>query len=124
MLLSSYRDEKFIMCIEKFHGRTVNSILQELYASMIMSEISRIIMVLTSEELYSGKKEFQFNNALFTIASDEALFVPEDPERALVVFEEVIAEISRVKYYRPKIPKNSAPRVSKTAENSNRRIII
>jgi len=118
---SYYRDEKITMGIEQFHGRTVNSILQELYASMIMSVISRIIMILTSEKKYSGEKEFQLKNTLVTIASDAALLVSKDPERALSVFEEVIAEISRVKYHRPKKPRKFAPRVSKTAENKWRK---
>ena len=116
-----YRDEKITMNIEKFHGKTVNSILQELYASMIMSVISRVILVLTSEKIYSGEKEFQFKNSLVTIASDAALLVSEDPEKALSIFEEVITEISRVKYHRPKKPRSFAPRVSKTPENKWRK---
>ncbi len=114
---SYYRDEKVIMEIERFHSKTVTGILQELYASMIMSVISRTIMVLSSEKMYSGEHEFQFKNAIVTLASEAAILAPDDPEKAVFIFEEIITEISRVKYYRPKTPRPSNPRVCKTPVN-------
>lgn len=114
---SYYRDEKVIMEVERFHAKTVNGILQELYASMIMSTISRTIMILSSEKMYSGEHEFQFKNAIVTLASEAAILAPDDPEKAVVIFEEIIAEISRVKYYRPKTPRASNPRVCKRPPN-------
>ena len=114
---SYYRDEKIIMEVERFHSKTVNGILQELYASMIMSTISRTIMVLSAEMIYSGEHEFQFKNAIVTLASEAAILAPDDPEKAVLIFDEIITEISRVKYYRPKTPRVTNPRVCKRPLN-------
>jgi hypothetical protein len=108
-----YRDEKITLEIETFHSKTVNGILQELYAVMIMSVISRTLMMITSEELYAGKIEFQFKNSIMAVASDAAVFVAKDPEKTLTVFHEILIEISRVKYYRPKKPRPHQPRITK-----------
>lgn len=108
-----YRDEKITLEIETFHSKTINGVLQELYAAMIMSVISRTLMILTSEQLYAGKTEFQFKNAIMAVASDAAAFVAKDPEKMIVVFQEILIEISRVKYYRPKKLRPPQPRVTK-----------
>jgi hypothetical protein len=112
-----YRDEKVILDIEKFHSETANGILQELYAVMIMSVITRTTMALSAQWFYSGKQELQFKNAILTLASDAAFLVADDPEKAAVIFKEIIAEISRVKYYRPKNQRASQPRVNKQPVN-------
>lgn len=103
--------------IEKFHSKTVNGILQELYAVMIMSVISRTLMVVGSQLFFSGKQELQFKNAILTLASDAAFLVADDPQKAVVIFKEILAEISRVKYYRPKHQRASQPRVNKQPVN-------
>lgn len=112
-----YRDEKLTLEIEKFHSRTVNGILQELYASMIMSVISRTLMILSSQIFLSGEQETQFKNAIITLASDAAFFVSDDPQKSLKIFTEILKEIARVKYYRPKEPRKSQPRVNKSPLN-------
>lgn len=112
-----YRDEKVIMGIEKFHSRNVNGILQEFYAAMIMSVISRCLMTVTCLHFLSDRQEVQFKNALITLASEAAFLVPEDPAQALVIFKELLSEIARVKYYRPPQPRPSQPRVNKSPSN-------
>jgi len=114
---SYYRDEKVTLEIEKFHSKTVNGILQELYAVMIMSVISRTLMAMGSQSVFSGKKELQFKNAILTLASDAAFLVADDPQKATVIFKEILAAISRVKYYRPKHQRASQPRVNKQPVN-------
>ncbi len=37
---------------------------------------------------------------------------PNDPEVAVRIFEEILEEMARVKYYKPKDPRESQPRVS------------
>jgi len=103
--------------IEKFHSKTANGILQELYAVMIMSVISRTLMAVSSQLFFSGKQELQFKNAILTLASDAAFLVADDPQKAAVIFKEILAEISRVKYYRPKHQRASQPRVNKQPVN-------
>ena len=112
-----YRDEKETMKIEKFHSKTVNGILQELYAAAIMSVISRCLMMITSHHFLSGVQEVQFKNTVITLASEAAFLVPEDPGQALVIFRELLTEIARVKYYRPYQPRPSQPHVNKSPLN-------
>lgn len=109
---SHYRDEKVGLAIEKFHGKTPNSIRQEILAAAIMAVIARTLMVISSPAA-----EPQFKHALITLASEAAVLAPDDPERALLIFSEVLDEIARVKYYRPKSPRPSQPRVSKSPPN-------
>lgn len=112
-----YRDEKVYLEVEKFHSKNCNGILQELFAAMIMSVIARILMVLSSTRADSKGPEPQFKNAVMTIAADAVVLTPEKPEKAARIFREILDEIRRVKYYRPKIPRPSKPRVTKRAKN-------
>ncbi len=113
---SYYRDEKIVLEIEKFHGKSYNSVLQELFAAMIMSVISRTLMVL-SQILAGDPREPQFKNSIMTLAADAAVLAAEDPVRAVTVFQEILEEIRRVIYYRPKTPRPSQPRVTKRSNN-------
>jgi len=113
-----YRNEKIVLEVEKFHGKTPNSIRQELFAIMIMSVISRTIMVLSvSESQQQMKGEPQFKNAMMTLAHDAAVLTPSDPEKAIKIFEEIIKQIARVKYYPPKKKRISQPRLTKRKIN-------
>jgi Transposase DDE domain len=114
---SYYRDEKVVLEIEKFHGKSPNSIRQELYAVTIMSVIARTLMVVTSQVCGPSITEFQFKNAIMTFAAEAAILAPDDPEKAVEIFSEILAAISRVKYYRPKSPRASRPRVTKRPPN-------
>lgn len=109
-----YRDEKVTLEIEKFHGRTCNSIRQELLAAVIMSVISRTLMALSEQkpEIHLGG-EPQFKNAIMTLASEAAVLAPENPEHSLEIFVEILEEIHRVRYYSPKKPRPSQIRVTK-----------
>jgi hypothetical protein len=112
-----YRNEKVVLEIEKFHGKTPNSIRQELFAVVIMSVIARTLMVLTSRVHGQKTAEFQFKNAIMTLAAEAAILVPNDPERAAEAFSEILEAIARVKYYRPKTPRPTQPRVTKRPPN-------
>lgn len=112
-----YRDEKVVLEVEQFHGYSVNSIKQELLAAAIMTVISRTMMGLASDPTAAGAMEPQFKNAILTLASEAAVLAPEDPEAAAIIFNDILQAISRVKYYRPKNPRPSAPRVTKRAIN-------
>jgi len=112
-----YRDEKVYLEVEKFHCKNCNGIRQELFAAMIMSVIARILMVLSSTKEDSQGTEPQFKNAVMTIAAEAVVLTPEKPEKAAEIFREVLDEIRRVKYYRPKTPRPSKLRVTKKAKN-------
>lgn len=112
-----YRTEKVVLEIEKFHGKTPNSIRQELFAVVIMSVIARTLMVITSSAHGSRDEEYQFKNAIMTLAAEAAVLVPDDPQRAVTIFSEVLKAISRVKYYRSKATRPTQPRVTKRPPN-------
>ena len=112
-----YRDEKGTLEVETFHSRTVNGILQELYAVMMMSIITRTLMALPDDMLGPPQQESQFKNAIMTLAAEAAVVVPDQPDKAIVIFKEIILEIARVKYYRPKTPRPSQPRYTRRTPN-------
>ncbi len=112
-----YRTEKVTLEIEKFHGRTSNSIRQELFAVVIMSVIARTLMVLTAQILGETDAEYQFKNCIMTLANEAAILVPDDPQRAVEIFTEILHAIARVKYYRAKNPRPTQPRVTKRPPN-------
>jgi len=86
-----YRDEKVVMNIEQFHSKSKNGILQELYSAMIMSVISRTMMMLSSVHILSGEQETQFKNALITMSLNAAFLVPDNPEKAVDIFKSVLS---------------------------------
>ncbi len=112
-----YRDEKVTLEIERFHSRTPNGIRQELFAAPIMTVISRTLMMLAAQYLLDTHQECQFTHAILTLSSEAAVLVPEDPEQAIVIFHEVLQELARVKYYPPKTPRPSQPRINKHPTN-------
>ncbi|MEJ5366665.1 MAG: IS4 family transposase [Desulfosoma sp.] len=112
-----YRSEKVVLEIEKFHGKTPNSIRQELFAVVIMSVIARTLMVITSRIEGPKGAEFQFKNAIMTLAAEASVLVPEDPNKAVEIFTEILYAISRVRYYRPKSARSPQPRVTKRPPN-------
>jgi hypothetical protein len=67
--------------VEKFHGRTCNSVYQEIYAATIMIVITRTLMVIASE---TNSSDYQLNNAIMTLASEVAVLAPDDPQRLLI----------------------------------------
>lgn len=116
-----YRDEKTSFDIECFHSKTVNGIQQELFAILVVCVISRAITALSvpSETLETERCTVapQLKNAVRSFAREAAILVAFDPEKTWAIFQELLNDIRRVKYYRPKITKPSKPRVNKGAPN-------
>lgn len=134
---SYYRDEKTFLEVDTFHSRTSNGIRQELFAALIMSVIARTLMVValqpqdqTTPSQKNGQPQLQspndstpmatatlpepqFKNAVMTLAAEAAILAPDNPRGAIKIFKEVLEEIRRVKYYRPKVPRRPKPRVAK-----------
>lgn len=112
-----YRDEKTSMEIETFHSQTENGIRQELFAILIMAVITRLLMRLTTDPEQPSRAEPQFKHALISLAQEAAVLTPKDPVVALSIFRELLDEMARVLYYRPKAPRPSQPRVCKRPLN-------
>ena len=112
-----YRNEKVDLDIESFHSKTEHGIRQELFAVMIMSLIARILMAFELRPCPKHKSIPQFKNAVMALATDAALLAPEHPEQAIIIFQELLKEISRVRYYPPKKKRPTYPRVNKGSIN-------
>jgi hypothetical protein len=112
-----YRDEKTSLDIQIFHSQTENGIRQELFAILIMAVIARLLMRLTTAPDHPSRAEPQFKHAIITLANEAYLLTPQCPELALMIFSELLNEITRVRYYRPKAPRPSPPRVAKKPIN-------
>lgn len=113
-----YRDEKETFHIETFHSMSANGIRQELFASVTMAVITQMLTTLAADECnVPTDARPQFKNALITIAHEAAVLIPNDPVIALRLFKDILKSIARVKYYRPKKHRSSAPRVCKHPPN-------
>lgn len=112
-----YRHEKDVVEVETFHGRTANSIRQEIFSGAIMTVMARTMSVIAEQTYESGQKECQLKNALIALADDMAIFASKDPEKAITIFEQLLKEMARVKDYRPKKPRASMPRITKRPAN-------
>jgi hypothetical protein len=112
-----YRDEKVTMGGETFHSKSINGVLQELHAVVIMTLISRAMIQLSLNSSKKNDFEPQFKNAIITTAKEAAIFSADNPQRAIKVFRELLCDIDRIKYYRPKVKRKSQPRVSKQTIN-------
>lgn len=112
-----YREEKVVQDIERFHSRTTRGVRQELFAVMVLTVVSRTMGVLseTMHELPAGR--VQRKHAALALAREAALLAPSNPRKALALFEELLIEMARVKYYAPKRPRPPAPRISKAPRN-------
>jgi len=116
-----YRDEKTLQHIEQFHSRTSDGIRQELFAILIGCVIARTLTALAvpSESIETAQSLVrpQLKNALRCFARDAALLMPAHPGHALVILQALLHAIRQVKYYKPKSPRPSRPRVNKHPVN-------
>ncbi|MFZ2445798.1 MAG: hypothetical protein WAW37_05535 [Syntrophobacteraceae bacterium] len=94
-----------------------NLFLDSPFAALIMTVIARTLMVLASDRLSSDAGECQFKNAIMVLAAEAAVLVPDNAEKAAAIFSEILDGIASLKYYRPKKPRPSQPRVTKRAHN-------
>lgn len=112
-----YRDEKIVLDVESFHSRTKEGILQELFAAMTMTVISRVMAAFCESIHNLPPKQVQTKNAIIALAHEAALLVPDHPEKALDIFLDLIKQMRRVKYHRPKKPRSPQPRITKKNRN-------
>jgi len=82
-----------------------------------MSSTQSSLMALETEQEPSRRHTPQFKNVIWVLAIDAAILTAKKPEVALFIYKELLSEIARVKYYPPKKPRKSYPRVSRKPVN-------
>lgn len=99
--------------------KTPNGIRKELFAIMVMSLITRILMSISEEDGTSKPQEYkpQFKSSIMTLSSEMAVFVSENSVKAIEIFREMICEIRRVIFYQSKKYRPSQPRICKRPFN-------
>lgn len=107
-----YRDEKCSMDLNHFHSKSSNGIKQELFASLIMMTIARILM---HTQTMDTQRPPKFKHAIYALAKEAYLLVADKPMVAGRLFKELIEEIGRMVYYRPRRKRKPYPRLSKKA---------
>lgn len=113
-----FRNEKCTFEIEKFHTRSINGIKQEFFAVATVTVIARILTHIEFIEKHNHKSSMpQFKNAVICFAMYAAVLVPDEPLQALKVFDLLLENIKRVRYYKHKTKRKGFPRVSKKAPN-------
>lgn len=73
--------------------------------------------MLTSQANAEKEAEFQFKNAIMTLAAEAAILVTDDPQKTVKISTGILNAISRVRCYRPKSRCPSQPRVTKRPPN-------
>lgn len=114
---TQYRDEKREMHIERFHGKTPNSVMQELYAIVIVAVMARLLSVLIDQTAPSGRATCQLKNACIALAHSAALMASNDAQKTARALEDLLEQIARVRYYRPARLRPNQPRITKRPPN-------
>lgn len=113
-----FRHEKCGVLVESFHSKSNNGILQEFYASGIVSIIAQIIINETSNSATKvDSNKSPFKHSIKLVASEIALFISNNIKAARSNFNELIKEIKRVIYHKPKNQRKTYPRFSKQPRN-------
>lgn len=82
-----------------------------------MTVIARLLMAYDSTIASCQTSTPQFKHAIMALASDAACLAAEHPQIATSIFQELLNEIARVRYYPPKTPRPPCPRICKKSIN-------
>jgi hypothetical protein len=115
----NYRHEKCTMKIETVHSKSDNGILQEFHSLGFMSIITSLLISCVNKEKHKPQpiqeNSPQFKNSIKAVASDFPVFIANNLRKALQIFKEILQEIERVLYRRPKEKRKGYPRYTKKA---------
>ncbi len=110
-----YRDEKMWLTIEEFMTESVLGIKQELFSTMILSVVTRVLLYL--EELKNDRVAVpQYYNAITSIAKAIPKIIALGVERAKIFVKNLVTEIIRTRYYKAH-KFRSYPRISRKPHN-------
>ncbi len=110
-----YRDEKMWLLVEDFMSESVLGVKQELFATMIMSIVTRVSLYL--EELKNSKKGVpQFYNAITSMARAVPRMIALGVERCKIFLQNLLDAIILTRYYPSKV-RRSFERISRKPHN-------
>ena len=112
-----YRDSKCTIEIETFHSKSVNGIKQEFYAAAIMAALSRLAINCSELINDSNNTKPQFKNALRKMSNHAGILIATNPKKMYFYFLEILEQIRRIRYYKPKVKRPSQIRVCKKEQN-------
>jgi hypothetical protein len=112
-----YRDEKTFLQIERFHSKSPNGIKQELYAILVMSVITRILIMFCQKQTKDKTVTPQYKHAIQILALHAAVLTSNNPQRAYDMFTELLNSIQRIKTYPHRKERASQPRICKKPPN-------
>lgn len=112
-----YREQKCLLHVEQFHSRTANGILQELYAAMIISVVSRTLVRLCQLNTQIHSSVPQFKNAVVSFASEAHVLTTTCVRAMGKVLNQLLLAINEVRYAAPKHRRPPQPRISKKPPN-------
>ena len=102
--------------VEKFHSKSYNGIMQELFAAAIMSIIARLLIIIARDDDNSQAMP-QFKHAVITFSKEIMFLTSDHPDVVINIFNELLDDIARVRYYKSKKIRKSQPRVCKKPVN-------
>ena len=106
-----YKVNKELFKVENFHSKNENGILQEIYSQLLLSNITRLLMNEADKENILAKDEPSFKNAVYVVERYfNEIILCNDENRIKELFEDMLAEIKRVRY--KKIKDRHYPRIS------------
>jgi hypothetical protein len=115
---SHYCQEKFRFGLEKFHSRSPDGVRQELYAVLSCFLTARLLADPPQDggfrQTRRGEVQPMDSHAFLLLARFAYLLTPEDPAAALAIFLDVVGEMRRAKYHRPKLKRAPQPRINKS----------
>ncbi len=110
-----YRDEKMWLEVEDFMTESVLGVKQELFATMIMSIVTRVSLYL--EELKNSKNGVpQFYNAITSMARAVPRMIALGLERCKIFLQNLLDAIILTRYYPSKV-RRSFERISRKPHN-------
>ena len=110
-----YRDEKMWLTIEDFMTESVLGVTQELFASMIMSIVTRIAIYIEERDL-ERKGEPQYYNAITAIGKAVPRIIALGIQQCKIFLSNLMKEIVEVRFYKPQ-KLRSYPRISRRPHN-------
>jgi hypothetical protein len=114
-----YRTEKQHVQIEQFHARTVNGVLQELFAVLAVMVMAQTFAALTVPVRETAKCVVfaQLKYAITAFGQKLFCFIVPRWRAVRHLLERLVQTLHRHRHYQPKTPKPSQPRASKTPAN-------